>query len=51
MIMFLLFLRLPGPERVKENSESVGWKLTDDDVMAIDKAFPPPTYNTPLEII
>ena len=39
------------PERVKENSESVGWKLTDDDVMAIDKAFPAPTYNTPLEII
>ena len=38
-------------ERVKENSESVGWKLTENDIMTIDKAFPVPTYNTPLGII
>jgi len=38
-------------ERVKENSEGVGWKLTENDIMTIDKAFPVPTYNTPLGII
>jgi diketogulonate reductase-like aldo/keto reductase len=38
-------------ERVKENSEGVGWKLTENDIVAIDKAFPPPTYDTPLGII
>lgn len=38
-------------ERVKENSEGVGWKLTENDIMAIDKAFPAPTYDTPLGII
>jgi diketogulonate reductase-like aldo/keto reductase len=38
-------------ERVKENSESVGWKLTENDIIAIDKAFPVPTYDTPLGII
>jgi len=38
-------------ERVKENSEGVGWKLTENDIMAIDKAFPVPTYDTPLGII
>jgi diketogulonate reductase-like aldo/keto reductase len=38
-------------ERVKENSEGVGWKLTENDIMAIDKTFPVPTYDTPLGII
>ena len=38
-------------ERVKENSEGVGWKLTENDIMTIDKAFPVPTYDTPLGII
>ena len=38
-------------ERVKENSKGVGWKLTENDIMAIDKAFPVPTYDTPLGII
>lgn len=38
-------------ERVKENSEGVGWKLTENDIMAIDKAFPAPTCDTPLGII
>jgi diketogulonate reductase-like aldo/keto reductase len=39
------------PERVKENSEGVGWSLTENDIIAIDKAFPAPTYDTPLGII
>lgn len=38
-------------ERVKENSEGVGWKLTENDIMVIDKAFPAPTYDIPLGII
>jgi diketogulonate reductase-like aldo/keto reductase len=38
-------------ERVKENSEGVGWSLTENDIIAIDKAFPAPTYDTPLGII
>jgi diketogulonate reductase-like aldo/keto reductase len=38
-------------ERVKENSEGVGWKLTENDIMTIDKTFPVPTYDTPLGII
>lgn len=28
------------PDRVKENSESVGWELTEDDVNEIDHVFP-----------
>lgn len=39
------------PERVKENSEGVGWKLTENDIMTIEKAFPVPPYDTPLGII
>lgn len=39
------------PERVKENSGGVGWNLTSDDVVAIDRAFPAPDYDTPLGMI
>jgi len=38
-------------ERVKENSGGVGWKLTSDEVVAIDRAFLAPDYDTPLGII
>jgi len=38
-------------ERVKENSEGVDWKLTENDIMTIEKAFPVPTYDTPLGMI
>jgi diketogulonate reductase-like aldo/keto reductase len=38
-------------ELIKENSESVGWNLTENDIMTINKAFPVPTYDTPLGII
>ncbi|HKU48427.1 MAG TPA: aldo/keto reductase [Nitrososphaera sp.] len=38
-------------EHVKENSSSVGWSLTDADVAAIEKAFPLPRDDVPLEMI
>lgn len=39
------------PERVKENSGGVGWKLTSDEVVAVDRAFPAPDHDTPLGMI
>jgi diketogulonate reductase-like aldo/keto reductase len=39
------------PERVRENSGSVGWELTVDDVALIDRAFPTPDHDTPLGMI
>ncbi len=38
-------------ERVRENSGGAGWKLTENEIMAIDRAFPVATYDTPLGII
>lgn len=40
-----------NPDRVKENSGGVGWKLTDEDIMVIDNTFPLPDRDTPLGII
>lgn len=40
-----------NPERVKENSGGMGWKLTDKDIMTIDSTFPLPNRDTPLGII
>jgi diketogulonate reductase-like aldo/keto reductase len=39
------------PEHVKENSGGAGWKLTADDLIAIDRAFPAPHFDVPLESI
>ena len=39
------------PDHVRENAGAVGWTLTAEDLAAIDNAFPPPTHETPLEII
>jgi diketogulonate reductase-like aldo/keto reductase len=40
------------PERVRENSESVGdWNLTDNDIDEIDRVFPVSDYDSPLEMI
>jgi diketogulonate reductase-like aldo/keto reductase len=40
------------PERVRENSESVGdWNLTDKDIDEINRVFPVSDYDTPLEMI
>ena len=38
-------------ERVKENSEGVGWQLTEDEANEIDRAFPVPPPGTPLGVI
>jgi len=40
-----------NPDRVKENSRGVGWKLTDEDIMAIETTFPLSNHDTPLGII
>jgi diketogulonate reductase-like aldo/keto reductase len=40
-----------SPEHVRENAAAVGWELTAGDVAEIDQAFPPPTRETPLEIL
>jgi diketogulonate reductase-like aldo/keto reductase len=39
------------PEHVKENSGGAGWDMTADDLIAIDRAFPAPHFDAPLEMI
>ncbi len=39
------------PERVKENSESIGWDLTNEDIEDINRIFPVPDHDTHLEMI
>lgn len=39
------------PERAKENSGGVGWRLAEDEIYEIDKAFPAPDHDAPLGII
>jgi hypothetical protein len=36
---------------MKENSGGAGWKLTGDELAAIDHAFPMPDNDTPLDTI
>lgn len=38
-------------EHVRENAGAVGWDLSAEDLSALDDAFPPPTAETPLEMI
>ncbi len=40
-----------NPDHVRENSEGVGWNLTEDEVASINKAFPVPDHDGPLEMI
>jgi diketogulonate reductase-like aldo/keto reductase len=41
-----------NPDHIQENSDAVGdWKLTDEDIAAIDRAFPLPRPDKPLEMI
>lgn len=41
-----------NPDHIRENSGAVGnWKLTDEDIAAIDRAFPLPHLDKPLEMI
>jgi diketogulonate reductase-like aldo/keto reductase len=39
------------PDHVKENSVGVGWDMSADDLIAIDRAFPAPHFDVPLEMI
>jgi len=41
-----------NPDHIRENSAAVGnWKLTDEDIVAIDRTFPLPRADKPLEMI
>jgi len=39
------------PEHAIENAGSVGWKLTDEDVAMIERAFPVPDHDVPLAVL
>jgi aryl-alcohol dehydrogenase-like predicted oxidoreductase len=38
-------------EHVRENGGAMGWRLPDDDIAAIDRAFPAPDHDVPLGMI
>jgi diketogulonate reductase-like aldo/keto reductase len=41
-----------NPDHIRDNSDAVGnWKLTDEDIAAIDRTFPLPRADKPLEMI
>ena len=40
-----------NPKHVKEISESIGWNLTKDEVADINRLFPVPTFDEPLDMI
>ena len=40
-----------NPNHTRENSESVGWVLAEDEIASINKAFPVPENDGPLEMI
>jgi diketogulonate reductase-like aldo/keto reductase len=40
-----------NPNHVRENSESVGWDLAEEEVASINEAFPVPDHDGPLEMI
>ncbi len=39
------------PERVRENAGGAGWRLTLEDVAAIDRAFPAPAFDVALGVL
>ncbi|MEU8167228.1 aldo/keto reductase [Micromonospora sp. NPDC049004] len=43
--------RSSNPEHTRENAEARNLQLTEEDVAALDTAFPPPTGPQPLEIL
>lgn len=43
--------RASSSEHVRENADALRLRLTDDDLRAIDSAFPPPRKKRPLEMI
>jgi diketogulonate reductase-like aldo/keto reductase len=40
-----------NPDHVRENAASAEWRLPEDDLRAIDRAFPPPARDAPLGMI
>jgi diketogulonate reductase-like aldo/keto reductase len=40
-----------NPEHVRENAGAVGWNLDDEDLKLINKVFPPPVKDEPLDMI
>jgi diketogulonate reductase-like aldo/keto reductase len=40
-----------NPNHVRENSESMGWNLAEDEVAAINKLFPLSEHDGPMEMI
>ena len=39
------------PEHTRENAGGAGWRLSEDDLAAIDRAFPAPAYDVPLGML
>ena len=39
------------PDHVKQNSESIGWNLTKNEIADINMAFPVPMHDVPLDMI
>lgn len=39
------------PQRVRENAGGAGWKLTADEIAAIDRHFPAPDHDVPLGMV
>jgi diketogulonate reductase-like aldo/keto reductase len=39
------------PDRVRENAGGTGWKLAEEDLREIDRAFPAPTRDKPLAML
>jgi diketogulonate reductase-like aldo/keto reductase len=40
-----------NPKHTRENADGMGWQLAPDDIAAIDRAFPVPQKDVPLEMI
>ena len=40
-----------NPEHVRENAGALGWRLSAEDIAAIDRAFPAPERDVPLGMI
>lgn len=39
------------PEHIRQNARAVGWDLLEEDYRAIDRAFPAPSHDVPLQMI
>jgi diketogulonate reductase-like aldo/keto reductase len=39
------------PDHVRENAGGAGWNLPEEDLAAIDRAFPAPAHETPLAVL